>query len=123
MTTSAIKKKYITLDIVSDTTTNLTDIAGAREHLKHLIGRKVIVRGATVLKRIKRHEHLRLYVQPADSTLSVFAEFTRAKDAASVAERKIRKSSRIALIGELISFGFQSACLNNCRLIDVGSIE
>lgn len=118
MTTSAIKKKYITLDIVSDTTTNLTDIVGAREHLKHLIGRKVIVRGATVLKKITRHEHLKLFIAPGDSRLTVFAEFTSAKEAKRVSERKIRKSSNVSVIGELVSFGRMSVCLNNCCLID-----
>lgn len=118
MTTSATKKQCLLLDTVSDAVANVTDLAGVREQLKHFIGQRIIIHGAPVLKKITRHEHLKLFIAPGDSPLTVFAEFTEAKEAKRLLERKIRKSSNISVIGELVSFGRLSVCLNNCRLVD-----
>ncbi|CAN5278340.1 hypothetical protein BH10ACI1_BH10ACI1_26140 [soil metagenome] len=117
MTTSAKTNKYLSLEAVADAVANDINIVEVREQHGHLIRRKVIIKSATVLKKITRHEHLTLYVQSVDSPMTVFAQFTRAKDALKVVGGKIRKSSRIALVGELVSFGNLAVCLNNCRVV------
>ena len=114
MTTKAKTNECITLGTVSEAVADTTDIAGARERLKYLIGRKVILPGACV----KRHEHLKLWLESGEASMKVFAEFTRAKDAERVVERKVRKRSKVSVIGELVSLGYQAVCLNNCRLVD-----
>ena len=116
MTTSAKTTKYLTLEAVADAVADGVNIGEVREQHRHLIGQKVIINAAKVIKKIVRHEHLKLFVSADDSRLTAFAEFTRAKQAKKVLERKVRKSSNIALVGELQSFGNSSVCLINCRL-------
>ena len=118
MATQTQSHKYLTLETVAVGVASGNDITEVREQLKHLIGQRAIINAAKVIKKIVRHEHLKLFVSADDSRLTAFAEFTRAKEAKKVLERKVRKSSNIAVIGELQSFGYRSVCLINCRLVE-----
>jgi hypothetical protein len=102
------------LEAVQTVLNNLgSDIEAARESLAFAIGASVDVSG-TVLKLIKRDGRCKLFIAPDNAQLTVFADCS--SDVQSVISRKIRKGSKVQVIGKLAAFGFQSVNLTDCRL-------
>jgi hypothetical protein len=90
-----------------------SDIHEARELLAFAIGSSVSVSG-TVMKLIKRNNQCKLFIQPYDEPLTVFADCP--SEAETLTALKIKRGSRVKLRGKLAAFGFQSVNLSDCRL-------
>ena len=90
-----------------------SDIHEARELLAFAIGSSVSVSGM-VLKLVKRNNQCKLFIQPYDEPLTVFADCS--DEAEAVTTLKIKRGSRVKILGRLQSFGFQSVNLSDCRL-------
>lgn len=111
---NAKAKRSLTIQEIVDVTREKS-LNAAREILYKQIGAIVEVSG-TVEKKIVRHEHLKLLIQPKDIAFSVFAEFTDEKEAENVINSKIRKGSKVELSGQFLASGTSAANLNYCRL-------
>jgi predicted PP-loop superfamily ATPase len=90
-----------------------SDIETARKSLAFAVGAVMEVSGK-VLKRIKRDNQCKLFIATDNARLTVFADC--ASDVQTVISRKIRKGSKVEICGKLLSFGYQSVCLSDCRL-------
>jgi RPA family protein len=101
------------LSAIQTVLSNAADIETARQSLAFAVGATVGVSGV-VLKRVKRNEQCKLVIAPDNVQLTVFADCTA--DEASVISRKIRKNSKVSIVGKLQSFGYQSVVLSDCRL-------
>jgi primosomal replication protein N len=108
-----IKIETIGLATIQTTVSN-SDIETARTALSFAIGASVDVSGV-VLKRIKRSGECKLVINPDNTRgLTVFADCLG--DEQTVITRKIRKRSNVSIVGKLLSFGYQSVVLSDCRL-------
>jgi hypothetical protein len=90
-----------------------SDVHEARELLAFAIGSTVSVAG-TVVKLVKRDGQCKLFIQPYDEPLTVFADCSNEAD--TVAALKIKRGSRVKVIGKLEAFGLQSVNLTDCHL-------
>jgi riboflavin synthase alpha subunit len=90
-----------------------SDIHAARELLAFAIGSSVSVSGV-VLKLIKRNDQCRLFIQPHGEQLTVFTDCAAETD--NVASLKIKRGSKVKILGKLEAFGFLSVNLTDCRL-------
>jgi hypothetical protein len=108
------KLERFSLDAILDAL-NGSDVIKARLALSAVIGADLEVSGK-VEKRVKRDGQCRLVIQPGESVpgFVVFADCQ--PDAEKVRARKIRKGSRVAVRGKLLSFGSSAVCLSDCRL-------
>ncbi len=90
-----------------------SDIQTARNSLAFAIGATVGASGI-VQKVVKRNDQYKLVIQPVNVQLTVFADCLI--DAENIIKRKIRKSSKVSITGKLLSLGYQSVCLADCRI-------
>jgi hypothetical protein len=90
------------------------DIETARKSLAFAVGVSVDVSGI-VQKVVKRNDQCKLLILPDDAQLTIFADCSG--DAETVIGRRIRKKSKVSINGKLQSFGNQSVCLGDCRLV------
>jgi DNA-binding GntR family transcriptional regulator len=95
------------------TTVSNSDIEAARNSLAFAVGAAVGASGV-VLKRVKRNEQCKLVIAPDNVQLTVFADCK--SDEQRVISRKIRKNSKVSIIGKLQTFGASAVCLSDCRL-------
>jgi hypothetical protein len=102
------------LTAIQTVLSNATDLQTARQSLAFAIGATVGVSGV-VLKRVKRSGECKLVIAPDNVQLTVFADCL--SDAETVISRKIRKRAKVSITGKLLSFGSQSVCLADCRLV------
>jgi hypothetical protein len=108
------KLEIFGLTAIQTVLTNAADLQTARNSLAFAVGATVDVSGV-VLKRVKRNEQCKLVIAPDNVQLTVFADCLI--DAESIIKRKIRKRSNVSIVGKLQSFGNQSVCLADCRLV------
>jgi DNA-binding GntR family transcriptional regulator len=99
---------------VIQTVLSNSDIETARQSLAFAIGATVGASGV-VLKRVRRNGECKLVIAPNNVQLTVFADCQA--DEQTVITRKIRKRSNVSITGKLQSFGNQSVCLADCRLV------
>ncbi len=102
------------LTAIQTVLSNATDLQTARDSLAFAVGATVGVSGV-VLKRVKRNDQCKLVIAPDNVQLTVFADCLA--DEKTVITRKIRKRSNVSITGRLQSFGSQSVCLADCRLV------
>jgi hypothetical protein len=91
-----------------------SDIETARQSLAFAVGASVDVSGV-VLKRVKRSGECKLIINPDNAAIQIIADCLI--DAETIISRKIRKKSKVSITGRLQSFGNQSVCLSDCRLV------
>jgi hypothetical protein len=91
-----------------------SDIETARKSLAFAIGASVDASGV-VLKRVKRSGECKLVINPDNAAMQIIADCLI--DAENIISRKIRKKSKVSITGRLQSFGYQSVCLSDCRLV------
>lgn len=111
------KSKNITLEEIRNTLDEFKEITHAREKLLSSAGSKMRIVG-TVEKKITRHGGLRFFVRPhvqGEKPLMIFAQFDKPKEIEFAEKEKIKKGSKIELVGGLGSFGIGAVCLNDCR--------
>lgn len=113
--TKQVNIEKLSLADFADAVSSSQNITEARKKMSFALGATIEVTGE-VIKKATRHEHLRLLIQPGNSAMSVFAEFPDPTEAEKIAKMKIRKTSKVSLVGELLAFGFASVNLTNCRL-------
>jgi hypothetical protein len=87
-----------------------SDLESARAGLSFAIGANVEICGrvAKVVRRDGRHKLIIDAV--ADSDLTVFADFSRAR------KEKLRKGSAVLICGKFQTFGLTAVCLSECKL-------
>ena len=109
-------EKQLTIKEILNTIQNTT-LTESRRTLYIRIGAMVTISG-TVLKKITRHQKLKLLIRPdespAESSFQIFAEFED-KDAATIHAAKIRKSSKIKMAGQFQASGTSAVNLNFCK--------
>ncbi len=101
------------LTAIQTVLSNATDLQTARDSLVFAVGATVGASGV-VLKRVKRNEQCKLVIAPDNVQLTVFADCK--SDEQRVISRKIRKNSKVSIIGKLQTFGASAVCLSDCRL-------
>jgi hypothetical protein len=104
---------------IKATLTN-SDVSAARQSLTFAVGASVNVSGV-VLKRVKRNGACKLVIAPDSVQLTVFADCE--SDVQNVIGRKIRKGSKVEICGKMLSFGYQSVCLSDCRLQQFATLK
>jgi hypothetical protein len=96
------------------TSVTRTGIETARKSLAFAVGASMDVSGV-VLKRVRRSGECKLVINPDNAALQIIADCLI--DAENIISRKIRKKSKVSITGRLQSFGNQSVCLSDCRLV------
>jgi primosomal replication protein N len=108
------KQKIKTFGLAAiQTSVALSDIETARHSLAFAVGATLTITGK-VEKRVKRNEQCKLVVNPDNATMQVIADCKG--DEQTVITRKIRKNSKVSIVGKLQSFGSRSVCLTDCRI-------
>jgi hypothetical protein len=102
------------LTAIQTVLSNATDLQTARDSLAFAVGATVGASGI-VQKVVKRNEQCKLVIAPGNVQLTVLADCK--SDEQTVISRKIRKNSKVSITGKLLSFGNQSVCLADCRLV------
>jgi hypothetical protein len=102
------------LTAIQTVLSNATDLQTARQSLAFAVGASVDVSGV-VLKRVKRSGECKLIINPGNAAIQIIADCLI--DAENIISRKIRKKSKVSITGKLQSFGNQSVCLSDCRLV------
>jgi hypothetical protein len=118
-------EKTLTIKEILQTIENTT-LAESRGILYERTGAVVAFSGE-VLKKIIRHEHLRLLIRPddlpIDKSFQIFAEFTDAIESAKVQSAKIRKGSKVKLSGFFNTSGYSAININHCKLVNPKSTK